>query len=255
MQLVDPGPGGIITTTATFAQVAIGGGFTTVFTMINTGSDPVTGDLVLTGDDGQPLDATLSSTALAEAGIGPVFASSAELNIPPAGTQIIKAEAPNASDPTTAGWARIESEGGSVSGVATFKLTQGGILTTVVGVLGAGAVSAATIPVDDDVPQDRFTGYAVANPGGDNINIKIVVVNTDGSIFQTLNPPELNPLGPGNHLARFLFQDLNDNSLKFQGSMVLIAQDAALFSIVALVQESGLFTAIPVIPTKAPNIN
>jgi hypothetical protein len=37
--------------------------------------------------------------------------------------------------------------------------------------------------------------------------------------------------------------------------MVLIAEGGAQFAVVALVQDRGLFTAIPVIPSKAPNIN
>jgi hypothetical protein len=36
--------------------------------------------------------------------------------------------------------------------------------------------------------------------------------------------------------------------------MVLIEQAGQQFSVVALVQNQGLFTAIPVIPAKAPNI-
>jgi hypothetical protein len=252
MTLVGPGPIGAATTTNLFAQVAIGGGYTTVFTFLNTGSAAVTGSLILTADDGTPLNATLASPGPGGGAVG----SSAPINVPPGGTQFVTAGAVSPADPTKAGWARVESEGGSLGGVATFQFLSGTTLTTIVGVLSADATSSATIPVDDDGTlgaQSRFTGYAVANTGNTDINIRITLVNPDGSLLQTISPATLNPLRPGAHTARFLWQDINP-SFQFRGSMVLIEQAGQQFSVVALVQNQGLFTAIPVIPAKAPNI-
>jgi hypothetical protein len=252
MTLVGPGPIGAATTTNLFAQVAIGGGYTTVFTFLNTGSDPATGSLILTADDGTPLNATLASPGPG----GGVVGSSTPINVLPGGTQFVTASAVSPADSTKAGWARVESSGGSLGGVATFQVISGSALTTIVGVLSAPATSSATIPVDDDGTlgaQSRFTGYAVANPGNTDINIKIDLVNPDGSLSQAITPTVLNPLRPGSHIARFLWQDLTPN-LQFRGSMVLIEQAGQQFSVVALVQNQGLFTAIPVIPAKAPNV-
>jgi len=260
--LIDPGPIGIDTTTNLFAQVAIGGGYTTVFTFLNTGDATVTGNLILTDDNGAPLNATLASPGLAPAAPNPderFFASSTAVTVPPGGTQFITASPASPGDDLKAGWARVESSGGPLAGVATFQLVNGTALATIAGVFSAEATSAATIPVDDDgtpgFALGRFTGYAVANPENSSMNIKIVLVNPDGSISQTLSPQLLNPLLPGSHVARFLWQDLNNLNLKFQGSMVLIEQGGKKFSVVALVQNQGLFTAIPVLPTKAANIN
>ena len=61
LTLVDPGPVGAATTTALFAQVAIGGGYTTLFTFLNTGGTSVEGNLILTSDDGTAMNATLTS--------------------------------------------------------------------------------------------------------------------------------------------------------------------------------------------------
>ncbi len=61
----------------------------------------------------------------------------------------------------------------------------------------------------------------------------------------------MNPLRPGCHIARFLW-DINDPALQFRGSMILTEQSGKSFSVVALVLNQGLYTAIPVIPTKAP---
>jgi hypothetical protein len=237
-----------------FAHVAVGGGFTTVFTLVNTGADAATGSLILTRNDGNPLDTNLAEPSVLQEGTDRVFASSAPISIPPGGTQIIQATPTNPSDPATVtGWGRVESEGGAINGVGTFQFAPGGTLSTIAGVLASPTVSVVTIPVNDDGGQNRFTGYAVANPGSAPINIKIVVVNSDGSVAQTLNPAALNPLGPGRQVASFLFQDLGNSNHK--GSMVLIAEGGAQFAVVALVQDRGLFTAIPVIPSKAPNIN
>ena len=252
MPLIGPAAIGTATTTNLFAQVAIGGGYTTIFTFLNTGLDAATGNLILTGDLGAPLNASFTSPGSPSA-----VNSSFPISVPSGGAQLITAGPVNASDPTSTGWARVESSGGSLGGVATFQLAgPTGALTTIVGVLSAATTNAATIPVDDDltqVTQSRSTGYAIANTGTSAINVKIVLVNPDGTISQTINPGLLNPLLPGNHIARFVWQDVSP-SFVFKGSMVLIETAAQPFSVVALVFNQNLFTAIPVIPGKAPGI-
>jgi len=242
-------------TTALFAHVAIGGGFSTVFTLLNTGNDTLVGNLVLTRSDGIPLVAALEFSSPA----GAVSASTAEVVIPPGGVRIVEARAQVNQDAPTAGWARVESTGGALGGVATFQLESESRLISIAGVLSAEQTHVATIPAIDDIREGRYTGYAAANHGSSNIFVRIVMVNADGTIRQTLRPPMLNPLEPGRQIARFLFQDVNDPEFKFQGSMILIADDDRDFSVVALVQSEGaagpLYTAIPVIPSKTPGIN
>lgn len=167
----------------------------------------------------------------------------------------MKASTANAGDPTKSGWARVESSGGTLGGVGTFQFVSGGVLSTIAGVLASQPVPVATIPVDDDQAAERFTGYAIANPNNENISVRVVVVNEAGQVVTTLNPPALNPLGPQRQVARFLFQDQNPPPPNFKGSIVLITQGGQSFAVVALVQNKGLFTAIPVIPEKAGHIN
>jgi hypothetical protein len=95
-----------------------------------------------------------------------------------------------------------------------------------------------------------MTGYAVANPGTSSITIRVVTVSADGSLGATLTPITLDP---GKQTAGFFVYDPNA-SQKFRGSVVLIGQNGAVFSAVALVLNQGLLTAIPVIPSKSPNI-
>ena len=258
LTLVDPGPIGAATTTALFAQVAIGGGYTTLFTFLNTGGTPVEGNLILTGDNGNPMNATLTSpSAVPQFSVSNdrVLASSIPLTIPPGGARFIAAAPVSAGDPARNGWARVESSGGTLGGVATFQLSNAAGLQTIAGVLSGDALDSATIPVDnDDTGQGRFTGYAVANTGTEDIQVKIVVVDDTGKPVETLNLTQLNPLRPGRQIARFLHQD-SPSRVKFKGSMVLIGQGGKKFAVVALVLNQGLFTAIPVIPGKAPSIN
>ncbi len=231
------------------AQVAVGGGFTTAFTIANTGSAPAAGHLTLIDDKGQPLNVVFSPPG----DKGPID-SSYKVNLSAGGTQFITASAVNPAV-TAMGWARIDNTSGSLGGVATFQLLNGSTLATIAGVLATGPSASAAIPVNDDRTlgvRSYITGYAVANPGGEDINIRISVLKLDGSILKTIDPPLLNPLRPGCHIARFLWEDMNDPALQFRGSMILTEQSGKSFSVVALVLNQGLYTAIPVIPTKAP---
>ncbi len=237
--------------TALFAQVAVGGEFTTTFTLLNTGSTSLSGTLILTKGDGTPMPVNLALSSGSQ-----VSASSVPLAIPAGGTLFVTATPSNPNDSFT-GWARVESTGGTLGGVATFEYEVGGHLQTIAGVLASDVTSVATIPVDDNVGQDCLscTGYAVANPGTSRISIRIVEVSADANAVTALNTIDLEP---GAHSSRFFFQDPLA-ARDFRGSAVLIGQGGATFSVVALVQVQSatgpLYTAIPVIPSKAPNIN
>lgn len=239
-------------TTALFAHVAIGSGFSTLFTLLNTGSETLFGSLILTKSDGSPMDVKLN-----EQGLTPVQSPTTQIVIPPGGVRFI--EAKGNPDTLVSGWARVESTGGSPGGVATFQLISGSRLISISGVLNAEETDVATIPVTDNSAEGRYTGYAIANSGSGDLSVRIVLVDADGSVRQVLKPPMLNPVRAGSHVARFLFQDMNDPEFKFQGSMVLISDGGVKFSVVALLQSDGaagpLYTAVPVIPSKAPGIN
>jgi len=225
-----------------FAHLAVGGGFSTVFTLLNTGSSALSGNLILTGQNGSPLTVAVSDSTGAQ-----TAAASVPVNIPSGAIQIVTASPLNSTDPTSAGWARVETSGGALGGVATFQLATDGRLTTLAGVLSTDTVLAATIPMDDDVGVNRTTGYAVANVGVDPITVNIQTYNPDGTPAAALSAV---PLAPGEQRAAFFWQDQHA-SQKFKGSAVLTEQSGRRFAVVALVQNQGLYTAIPVIPAKA----
>jgi sugar lactone lactonase YvrE len=229
-----------------FGHVAVGGGYSTVFSLLNTGSSALTGSVVLSGQDGRALSAGMTD------GQTNVTGSNFAVTIAPGGTKYVTVTAANGADPTKAGWAKVTSTGGKLGGVATFRLTGGnGSLQTIAGVLSSTAASGLTIPVDDDAGAGRYTGYAVANPGSSNISIGVSEVSADGRTVIALSDVQL---GPGQQKAVFLFQDPKAGT-RFRGSAVLLGRGGAAFCAVGLVQDRGLFTAVPVAAGKAPIVH
>jgi hypothetical protein len=241
-----PAPSGPIT--ALFSHVAVGAGYTTVFTLVNTGVDAVSGNLVLRDQQGNPFDVSLS-----EAGSAASVGNSFPVTIEPGGARFFVASAADGGASLRSGWARVESSGGAVGGVGTFQLGQGATLQTVAGVLAADSNEAVTIPVDNSSSQNRFTGFAIANQNSEDISIRLVTLDEEGRVMDNITPPELNPLGPQRQIAVFLHQILPARAT-FRGSMALVVQGGKRASFVALVQNQSLLTAIPVIREKAPQV-
>jgi hypothetical protein len=88
----------------------------------------------------------------------------------------------------------VEVSGGSLGGVATFQVTQGKTLKATTGVLASQPVEYATIPIDNDDNQSRFTGFAVANNEDQGLNLKIILLDESGTVIDTVSPPDLNQL-------------------------------------------------------------
>jgi hypothetical protein len=243
--LADPGPIGAETTTSLyFAQLALGAGYTTTFSLVNTGATPVAGVLSLTGQNGQPINANVDGTVT----------SALTVTVPPGGTRTLTANPASAADPLRVGWARYENIGGNASGVATFQLSVGNVLSTAAGVLSSNLVTSVTIPVYNDLAAGRFVGFAVANPNASAISIRLTTVQENGMVLDSASiPAELNPLPPGGQVAKFLHEILPARAT-FRGSMVLQAIGAQGFVVVALVQNGLLQTAVPVINEKSPNV-
>jgi hypothetical protein len=231
--------------TLVFPQVAVGGGYSTIFNLVNTGDTILTGNLSLAQPDG----------SLMIVNFGSVQSASTPITIPPGGTQQVTAGPLDTTEPARAGWGRLESSGGTPGGVGIFQFVEGGVLKTIVGVLSSAPSNAVTIPIYDDASQSRYTGYAFANPGTTDVRIKIVLIDSTGIVVQTIRPPSLNPLTAGGYYSRFLNEDLNSPSFQFEGSIVAIADGTDTFSVMALVLDQGLLTATPVIPGKTAGVN
>jgi hypothetical protein len=221
---------------AYFPHFAVGGGYSTVFALANTGATTASGSLTLTDQRGSPLSVSIDGAS----------GSDFPVTISPGGVRILTASALNSSDPTKSGWAVLRSGGGSLDGVATFRYSSGGALKAAAGVLASQPTDSATIPVDNDDSLERFTGVALANPGDREIRVQIQVLDQDGNVTQTVSPESLNPLGARKQVAAFLHQ-LVPATLRFRGSMVLTTGTSGQFVATALLQDRGMLSAVPVV--------
>jgi IPT/TIG domain len=239
-----------------FPQVVIGAGYSTGFAINNLGASTATGTLFLIDSLGNPLLVSLNEAPVSlQPSEEPVNIDSSQvgISIPAGGARVVAATSltplqDNARAPRT-GWARFETSSGALSAVSTFLLADGGALRSVAGVFATQPVEFATIGVDNSSSQSRFTGFSIANPTNENINVRLVVLNAEGNITDTVSPPELNPLGPQRQVSKFLHEYLPARST-FAGSMVLAAQGGKRFVATALIQFQGLLTATPVTPDK-----
>ncbi len=241
-----------------FSHMVVGGGWSTVLTLVNTGSDLSTGSLSFTGQDGKELPVTLDRSIAPQfkaAGAGAIrsIGNTFPVTLPAGGTEVFSTVSSVSNGPTKAGWARVGYTGGRLHGTATFQLSNGGILNTISGVFASQPTGFATIPVENDTSLGRFTGFAIANPTNEDINVSVVILNPDGSTSDSIRPPELNPLGPQKQVARFIHEYLPTRAT-FKGSVVLVAQGGKKFIVTALVQHKGLYTAIPVMPEKVSTV-
>jgi sugar lactone lactonase YvrE len=224
-----------------YPHVAIGGGWSTLFTLINTNANTVTGNLFFYDTQGNPLTVRISSSSVG---------SSFPISIPVGGTMFLTVNPLNSNDPAKSGWAKASTSGGSLDGVATFQqFSDKGAIQTAAGVLSTQPIQFVSIPVNDNADQNLATAYGIANPTDQILTIKVALVDLNGAVVDDTKSFTLNP---GQQIARFFNQDFSQKV--FQGSMVLRAQGTGTFVAVALIQNQQLFTAIPVIRSKAPNI-
>jgi len=240
-----------------FSQLAVGGGFSTLFTLGNSGAETASGNLFLTSQAGAPF-AVIMSDALLEVGAlagGRINApaSSVAVSLPPGATKTIVATPVDPQAISQTGWARLETAGGKMNGVATFLYEENRVLKSAAAVLASQPAETATIAVDIDDRARRFTGLALANIGIENINIRLITVNEDGTVADIVAPAELNPLGPQRQIARFIHEYL-PHRLKFRGSLVLAAEPGKRFVVTALIENQGRLTTVPVVAAKAPNV-
>ena len=228
-----------------------GAGYSTVLQFNNLGASTATGNLILTDSSGSPLVVSLNETPVSlQPSEEPVNidGSSFPISVPAGGARVFLATSLT-PDQARTGWARFDSSSGGVTGLSTFLSADGLTLRSVAGVFATQPVEFATIGVDNGLSQGRFTGFSIANPTNENINVRLVVLNAEGNITDTLSPPELNPLGPQQQVSKFLHEYLPARAT-FRGSMVLAAQAGRRFVATALIQFQGLLTATPVTPDK-----
>jgi sugar lactone lactonase YvrE len=232
-----------------FPQVAVGGGYSTIFTVTNTGLNTATGYLVLSDPHGDPL--LVNGTVTNASGItqSPQPGYSFPLEVPSGGTVFLSATGLMAGDHVKVGWAQLGSNGGTLTAVATYEYAVGSLTQTMVGVLQSQPLQYATIPVDNDASLGKQTAYAMANPGSQTIVVKLALVSQEGTVVDDSISVML---GPGEQIAKYLSEQLGRTT--FRGSLVLRGQNGASFIAVPMLDKQGLLTAIPLISGKAPGL-
>jgi sugar lactone lactonase YvrE len=234
--------------TTYFAQVAVGAGYSTIFSITNTGSGQASANLILTDSNGAPL--TVNGEVSNAAGDPQTLTDSTfPILVPTGGISLVKITGLNPDDPTKIGWARLVSTGGSLTAVATYEYAIDEAIQTIVGVLQTQRNQYATIPVDNSAAQRKQLAYAIANPSGQSITIKLALVSQSGTV---INDTISIILGPKEHISRYLWEDIGNAD--FRGSIVLRGQNGVSFVVLALLEKQGMYTALPVAAEKAPGI-
>jgi len=230
--------------TTYFPQIAVGNGWSTLFTFVNTGLLEVSGNLITRDPQGNPLRISGELTDSSGTTRPAQVASSFSFVIPPGGTIFLFATAPD--DSMKIGWAQLDSFGSSINAMVTYERTVSANTDSIVSVAQSQPIQLAAIPVDIDNSSGKQLAYAIANPNSRAISINLALIAQDGTV---LDGSVSIKLGPGEQIARNLSQDLAFPNLlsEFRGSLVFRSQDGQKFVMFALLGKRGQFSAIPLI--------
>jgi len=205
-----------------FAHFATGSGYSTTFTLINTGPTPASGVLQLNDASG-------------------TTRTEIQVTIPARGTNTVET---GGGATLRTGWATFVGQGGNVAGVATFYLRERGVPVAAAAVTGSHPVQSATIPARVSFADEEYMSYAVANPGTSANAVSITIYSSEGVPMRAV----LVHLEPREQRAQFLHQILPPEDADFfNGSIRVVSQTGAPFVAVGLTQIMGLITVLPVV--------
>jgi hypothetical protein len=203
-----------------FPQIAAGGGYVTVVTLMHTDSrsaTPATGRLKFYNPDGSAR--VVTSTELGQN-------SEFSVTLPPQGTRVITITAPGA---VAIGTAIFEVSNVSVGGVARFTFAGSSV-----GVIDANPTNLAYVPLTTKAGFDN--GIAIQNPFGTPVNIRLRLIRPDGTIDQTSSPTAINPLPPFGQFSKLVGLEMGFNNPVQANSTIEIA-----------VQGAGSVTILPLV--------
>jgi hypothetical protein len=221
--------------TVYFPQVAFGGGYTTTFVIMNTGTTSVSSMVNFYDQNG------VSRPDL-----------SRQVNVPVNGST--RFTIPN-MDPNniTVVWGELDPGAGRTArGVATFdQRAPGGVLLTTAGVLGLEAGNSFNLPVD--VTPSASTGVAIANANANaGVNVRLRLLGENAAEIATADEPTFSPLASRRQTADFVtkwFPQLLGTT--FKGTLVVEALAGAPANplvATALTIKEGILSALPVNP-------
>ena len=217
-----------------FPQIASGGGYVTSVTLMHTdGRSPATpavGKINFYNPDGTARIVTTS-----EMGSGSEF----NITIPVGGIRILTVTSPG---DVAVGGAKFVTTGVSVAGVATFTLGS-----AVVGVLGTSPIRLGYVPLNTRAGFSN--GVAIQNPEATPVNLRFTILNSDGTVDQTSNPVETNPLPSNGQFSRFAGSEMGFTKPISSDSTLLIEATSTTGSFVALplVLGNNLFSSSAIV--------
>ncbi|MBI2822498.1 MAG: PQQ-dependent sugar dehydrogenase [Acidobacteria bacterium] len=211
-------------------QVAAGGPYSTTLTLSNTTPFDSEGRLSFFNPDGSPAETEIL-------GLG----RSASFQIRVAARSSVSLEMSAGVTPWSGG-AVIESAP-PVQVVAAIRFRPAGTLAALTTTAAAAITRRAAVPLIAGPPSQ--TGIAIFNPGDAPVPVRLSAVGRDGRV-ESADPPQLNPLPPKGQAAFFLDQIGLLLSTAEGAWLEVSAQGPGEFGVVALLQEEGLLSTVPV---------
>jgi hypothetical protein len=213
-----------------FPQFVTGADYVSAVTLVNTnGTATVTGTLSIFNQDGTPRSIAVD---------GKGTASSFSVTIPPGGTAVLNT---TAGGNVVVGMAKFISDF-PADGVVRYAYSGGQV-----GVLPGTPHSFQTLVIN--TANGNNTGLAIANPGTTAINVRLIQVDGNGTVVQTLDLPELNPLPANGQVAKFVtefgFSSISNLS---SGSIQIQTKGDGKFSALGLLVRNGAFATTGIIP-------
>ncbi len=205
-----------------------GGGLRTNILVANLTDTTATGQLLLFGDDGQPLELSLNGQT----------GSEFDLTVPPNSVRAFRTGAD--STPPVAGYASVVTNV-PTSGVGIFQIVNAdGSIVSEAGVESTAARHRVLSTVTRDGAIGLDSGVAVANVGERAATAVAQLLDTNGDTVA--NNTNFFALGPGEHRAAFLGDIFPGLPADFEGTLLIISDTplavVALRTVQGLVQSS-----------------
>lgn len=225
-----------LTIAGSLAHFSSGGGWKTVYTLVNTGAKPAKARLSFFGDDGKPLSISLHNPS--EAGAADTESSVVDRTLSP-GSVVLVETAGSSSQPQS-GWARLQSNG-SVSGFATLQYrTANGDEQEAVLSVESRVASSYVLPFDGT--NGRVSGVAIANNSDQQTDITVTLRDSaTGDVVgtKTLSLPAMG------HTA-FLLKDRYPSAANMNRTVEFSSPVGRHMSVWGIrVNSNAAFTSIP----------
>jgi hypothetical protein len=216
----------------TMAHVASGGGWQTLFTLVNTGATSANVTLSFSADDGTALSLPLSFPQT-----GTTATESSVTQTIPAGATLLIATQGLSSASAVTGSAQLSTTG-SVSGFAIFQ--SGGQEAVVP--LQAGTASSYTLAFDNT--GNLVTGVALANSSGQPAAVPATLRDSTGATLATTTVD----LPASGHSSKIL-TDLFSQAANIRGTLEFDTPAGGQIGALGIRATGTAFTTIPVMTT------